>query len=190
MEIWVDVKGYEGCYEVSSYGNVRSLERVVVKKNGVAQHVKRKILKPIKNEFGYLRVNLYKEDFKMKCTRVHRLVAMSFIPNPENKKTVNHNDGYKQNNRIENLEWATCSENCIHAYATGLSKGHNPNKNGKSQGEKNSSSKITESDVRYIRKNAMQNGGKLKLTDLMLKFGISNSQIYKIASNESWTHVI
>lgn len=189
-EIWADIEGYEGLYEISNHGRVQSLERIIVNSNGVSKIVKAKILKPIINQLGYARVSLCKKGIKMKSARVHRLVALSFIPNPQNKKTVNHIDGNKLNNHIKNLEWATCSENCKHAYSIGLSKKPNPNKYGNSQGEKRSGSKLTDSDVRYIRKNARLNGGDLKISDLTSKFDVSYSQIYKIACRESWKHVI
>lgn len=72
---------------------------------------------------GYLKVNLYK-DGKGSSKRIHRLVAEAFIPNPDNKPDVNHKDGNKHNNNVENLEWVTKSENMIHAYETGLNKPH------------------------------------------------------------------
>lgn len=104
MERWRDIPGYEGLYQVSSLGNVRRGER---------------IKKPHTDHGGYLTVWLSK-NAKMKCLKVHRLVAQAFIPNPDDKRTVNHIDGNKKNNGVENLEWATHSENIIHANKTGL----------------------------------------------------------------------
>lgn len=103
-EIWRDIPEYEGLYQVSNLGRIRRGER---------------IKKPHVDHGGYLTVWLSKHS-KMKCLKVHRIVALSFIPNPENKRTVNHIDGDKQNNRIDNLEWATHSENISHAVKTGL----------------------------------------------------------------------
>lgn len=120
-EIYKPVKGYEGLYEVSNLGNVKSLKKV----RGRALSGER-LLKPhIVN--GYVMVTLCK-DSKPFNASVHRLIAEAFIPNPENKETINHIDGNKQNNSIDNLEWATQRENNIHAYRTGL---HNPKKNGR-----------------------------------------------------------
>lgn len=120
-EMWKDIEGYEGFYQVSNLGNVRSLDRYV--KNRMSnKNIKRgKILKSCINKHGYLAVHLIKET-KGQTKTVHRLVANAFIPNPENKPEVNHIDGNKQNNILENLEWVTSSENTLHAIKTGLIK--------------------------------------------------------------------
>ena len=104
-EIWKNIKGYEGEYEVSSHGRVRSLNRLSW--NGVAYWMKEgRVLTPRKTKTGYLRVQLNGKDFY-----IHRLVGQAFIPNPENKETINHLDEDKSNNRVDNLQWATQSEN-------------------------------------------------------------------------------
>jgi hypothetical protein len=107
MEIWKDIKGYEGLYQVSNLGNVKSLkynQQNIVKE-----------LELVKTTKGYRTVNL-----KGKVILVHRLVAETFVPNPENKKIINHINGIKNDNRAMNLEWCTPSENTQHAYRTGL----------------------------------------------------------------------
>ena len=104
-EIWKDIKGYEGLYQVSSEGRVKSLERDIICKNGVKRHVKEQILKGSICR-GYLRVKL--ED---RLVYVHRVVAEAFIHNSENKPEVNHKDEVKTNNCVENLEWMTRKEN-------------------------------------------------------------------------------
>lgn len=102
---WKDVPGYEGLYQVSNFGEVRSLFYRGRKKI--------QLLKPAQDKKGYLHVNLYK-DKKAHMAQIHRLVAMAFIPNPNNFPVVNHIDWNTQNNRVDNLEWCTVSYNNQH----------------------------------------------------------------------------
>jgi len=111
MEIWKDIIGYEGIYQVSNLGNVRSLDRMVLHKNGGMQFKKGKLIKPQYNEKGYLRYDL----IGRKC-RAHRLVAEAFIPNLNNKAEVNHINAIRDDNRVCNLEWNTKSENNKNKY--------------------------------------------------------------------------
>ena len=110
QEIWKDIKGYEGIYQVSNLGKVKSLNY----KRG--KHEKE--IKQALNSRGYLEVGLF--NGKVKTHRVHRLVAQTFIPNPENKDEVNHIDGNKKNNTVNNLEWNTSKENIHHAWENKL----------------------------------------------------------------------
>ena len=119
MEIWKDVEGYEGMYQVSSYGRVKSLAREVTDMFGTKM-LEEKIVERSDN-CQYYMIALSKNNVK-EHTSIHRLVAKTFIPNPENKPCVNHIDGNKHNNRVENLEWVTYSENSQHAIRTGLLK--------------------------------------------------------------------
>lgn len=111
-EIWKDIEGYEGLYQVSNMGRVKSLSRMKWSGRGYFK-TPEKILKarPFKN--GYLYVNLWK-DGKMKHYTIHRLVSQAFIPNPNNLPQVNHIDENKENNCVDNLEWVTCKENLNH----------------------------------------------------------------------------
>lgn len=106
-EVWKDVKGYEGFYQVSNLGRVKSLPR-----NGTVK--RERILTPHRVG-GYLHAELNMRGVH-KGKKIHRLVAEAFIPNPDNKREVNHIDGNKHNNTVENLEWVTSSENQLHAF--------------------------------------------------------------------------
>lgn len=108
-EIWKDIVGYEGLYQVSNLGRVKSLERKVKNKNGY-RTVSDKILKQAKKTEGYLFVNLWKEG-KQKIMKSHRLVAEAFLPNPENLPQVNHKDENPSNNNVSNLEFCTAKYN-------------------------------------------------------------------------------
>lgn len=104
-EIWKDIEGYEGYYQVSNLGNVRSVDRVIISNDGIVR-VRKGKAKTLKDHNGYKRVKLNK-DGKEKLFLVHRLVAQTFIPNPSNLPCINHKDEVKSNNRIDNLEWCT-----------------------------------------------------------------------------------
>jgi len=126
-EIWVDIKGYEGLYQISNLGNVKGLPRLVNNKRygeDGKMGLPGKILKPIFHT-GYYAISLYK-DSTPECCLIHRLVALHFIPNPENKPEVNHigKDENGKINRLDNraisLEWATAKENSAHAWENGL----------------------------------------------------------------------
>jgi len=97
QEIWKDIEGYEGLYQVSNLGNVKSIKNNIIKK-------------PSKLPKGYLQICLNKNG-KLKYISIHRLVAQAFIPNPNNLPCVNHKDCNPQNNNINNLEWCTYKEN-------------------------------------------------------------------------------
>jgi hypothetical protein len=120
-EVWKDISGYEGLYQVSNMGRVKSLERIVSPRKQGQRIAHEKIKQSKHTKDGYLEVTLCK-NCKPKSIRTHRLVAHAFCENPFNKAEVNHIDGNKLNNRADNLEWVTSSENQIHAYKLGLQK--------------------------------------------------------------------
>lgn len=123
-EEWRDIKGYDGKYQVSNHGRVRSLEYHNTK------GIKRiGILKPALDKKGYKRCALSKNNI-LRTFKVHRLVAETYIPNPFNYPQVNHIDGNKQNNNVDNLEWCNNSHNQLHAYAVGLNPTHVGHKKG------------------------------------------------------------
>ena len=116
QEVWKPICGYEGIYEVSNHGNIRSLDRI----DFAGRHLKGKLFST-KAKGNYITCVLTKYG-EHQTFRIHQLVAETFIPNPDGKQCVNHKDGNKQNNHVSNLEWCTHSENNRHAFRTGLSK--------------------------------------------------------------------
>lgn len=115
LEIWKDIQGYEGRYQVSNLGNVKSLKDPSGKP--------REMLRSLSStKRGYKQVDLHRKGDKPKVMYVHRLVAGAFLPNPENKPVVNHKDSNPSNNRVENLEWCTQSENIQHGFREGNMK--------------------------------------------------------------------
>ena len=115
-EIWKDVIGYEGLYQVSNLGNVKRV--------GSFRGVNKKYLNnynliPMDNGKGYLRIKLTKNN-KSKRVMLHRIIAEAFVPNKLNKPVVNHINGNKKDNSLINLEWCTQSENCLHAVKIGI----------------------------------------------------------------------
>ena len=118
---WVKIKGYEDFYEISSSGEIRSKDRTVTDKIGRTRSWKGKTLNPNIAPNGYYRVS-FSINRNRKQFYVHRLIAEHFIPNPDNLPQVNHIDGNKLNNSLDNLEWVTVQDNVIHAYKNGLIK--------------------------------------------------------------------
>jgi len=126
-EIWKDIPNYKGLYQVSNLGRIKSVERKVKYQNSL-RSVKEKIKKTFIGKQGYERVELSKDGINKKYN-VHRIVAKAFIHNLYNKETVNHINGIKTDNRVENLEWATKSENNLHAHKIGLAKNSEKQRN-------------------------------------------------------------
>lgn len=147
-EIWRPVVGFESFYEVSSLGKVRSLDRTITKSNGVIEAKRGRVLCQGTKPTGYRFVNLCVNKVQ-KCCNVHRLVAMAFIPTDQMRREVNHIDGIKNHNEIENLEWVSKSENQRHAIEHGLHPGIN---GGGLCGMANGSCKLSPSDVLNVRR--------------------------------------
>ena len=120
-EVWVDIIGYEGLYMVSNKGRIKSLEVSITTKNGQLRKSQLRLLKNRLDAEGYQYVSLYKNKISSN-KKVHRLVAIHFMPNPQNKPQVNHKNFIKTDNTIDNLEWVTNSENTIHSYLFGNRK--------------------------------------------------------------------
>lgn len=166
MEIYKDIKNYKGLYQISNLGNIKSLNNSKFKKE--------KILKKSLEKNGYETICLCKEN-KKKSYTVHRLVAISFISNTENKPQVNHINGIKTDNRVENLEWCTVSENTKHAYDNGFIDLY---KSGK-----HIASKLTNIEVSQIR----VIGRNLKQREIAEIFGVSRVIISNVLNNVYYT---
>ncbi len=175
MEEWKDIEGNDD-YQVSSFGRVRSLDRLIIYANGKRIHRKGVVLAFGKHTGGYVQVSL---GASCQNNYVHRLVCTAFIDNPENKGDVNHKNGIKDDNRVENLEWMTRSENIIHGYKTGLI---DPMAKGK-KGDKNSNAKLTESEVLFIRAASESKKSLSKMYD------VSVSTIGRVLDRISWAHI-
>lgn len=171
-EIWKDIKDFEGLYQVSNFGNVRSLDRVVNSSNGKAQRLRGRPMTICYNK----RVNVYEvhlhKDNKRKCLKIHRLVADAFVLNddPINKTTVNHIDGDRANNKADNLEWASYSENEKHAY----DKLHRPINR----------AKLMKRRCESIDKNTNVHKVYESIESASRGTGVSVTQIRRIANNE------
>jgi hypothetical protein len=131
-EVWKDIPDYPN-YQVSNYGRIKSLERTIIYKDGSKHLYKEKILKPSNDKDGYLLIGLHKDN-KCQVFRVHRLVALAFIPNPENLPIINHKNEIKTDNRVENLEFCSARYNVTYNDAH-IKRGENLK--GKFKGENN-----------------------------------------------------
>ncbi|NJR45964.1 MAG: hypothetical protein HC775_09305 [Hyellaceae cyanobacterium CSU_1_1] len=182
-EVFVDISNYEGYYQVSNYGNVRSLDRVIKEKTGKTQTLKGRILKPRINPGGYYHVGLGKNGTRATFA-IHQLVARAFIPNPNNKKTVNHINGNKLSNSVSNLEWSTYSENLEHAYKTGLRRAVKSNE----VVGKNYKRKVTEQQVREIK--LLIAAKSLTLKQIANQYNVGRSTIGSIKSGRNWSYIL
>lgn len=163
-EVWRSVDGFDGRYEVSSEGRVRShfkSEPLIM-----SQRIRR----------GYLSVGLRDKNGKSHDATVHRLVAIAFLGSP-NGLHVNHKSGVKTDNRLVNLEYCTPSENMKHAFSMGLQS---------NKGERHSSAKLTEEKVHQIRLAVAHGEKQSSIARLM---GIHQSAVSRVANSKRWQHV-
>lgn len=181
MEQWKDIVGYEGYYEVSSLGRVRSKERILPHNVNDGIYVKKpKILKTqVKKGYVFVTVSI---DGVRKSLPVHRLVAKAFLPNPENKPQVNHIDGDKTNNKLDNLEFATAKENVDHAVSIGLIK----------KGSRSNLAVLNEDIVREIKIKLNKGDTQISIVRwLEATYGIKVSRglIGRISNGSAWSQV-
>lgn len=176
MEQWKDIVGYESYYQISNYGNLRSKDRLVISKNNSLALKKGRLKKPSMAN-NYFLAMLSKEHIP-KAITIHRLVAMHFIENPMNKKEINHKDGNKQNNHVDNLEWVTRSENSQHSYNNGLQISR--------KGSMHHFAKINESDV--LNMFMLYNNGVSRKEIANRYTHISYSSICRILKGRTWKH--
>ena len=162
----INEKGFEDYY-ISKDGRL-----VKLYKNGNI-----KFINPRLDAYGYMRVSITDINGKRKDRKMHRLMAQTFIPNPENKPTVNHKDGNKQNNSVENLEWATLSEQQIHAYGNGLNS---------NSCELNPGHKLTLSQVEWIKEHYIKRDKTFGVIALAKRFNVHRKTIGRIVNGQSW----
>lgn len=166
--MWKDIKGYEGFYQVSNKGQIKSLKRWMV--------ASERILTGSLPISGYPTVSLIKNRVDKKV-KIHRLVALHFVDNPKMKPQINHKNGIKTDNHFLNLEWCTASENTRHAFDIGLIS---------QKGESNNSSKLTKKEVVAIR----NHNTNLITQERMAKiYNVSRSLIGLVVNRKRWSHL-
>lgn len=173
-----EIEGYEGLYAVTEDGKVLSLERI----DPLGRHKKAFYLKQDFKVSRYCHVRLCKNTV-IKNYDVHRLVAQAYIPNPDNYPQINHKNGIKKDNRVENLEWCTSQQNIIHAWETSLNRHR--------KGIESATHKLNESQVIEIRK-IYEHKKSIKwqqMLDTASKFGVTGSCIYSIVHRKTWQHI-
>ena len=176
QETWKDIKGYEGCYQVSDLGRVKSLERMI--QTGSNTYRRRERILSQGGNRTYLKVILCDNQDRKDYT-VHRLVALSFLGNPPTKQhQVNHIDGNKLNNHVTNLEWVTVSYNNHHAWVTGLKN---------QDGEKNPQAKLKNSDVLNIKQ--MLSSKNYTNRYIAKMYSVSEATICLIKTGKVWGHL-
>lgn len=176
--IWKNITGYEGLYQISDTGLVKSLKRTCNSKNGKLRIVPEKILTPKLDKDGYLVLHLSKNN-KRWYISIHRLVGLNFISNVFNFPEINHKDGNKLNNNVNNLEWCTTKKNVQHSFDIGL--------NIPKKGSKRAMSKMTEEKVIEVRNRYKNENISLKI--LSKDYNICAQTLHSIINRKTWKHV-
>jgi len=184
QEEWRDVVGYEGFYQVSNLGRIKSLQRTRKGRHGVCNKSERILALAAGNRKGsYLMFSAIGSNGNKKTVAAHRLVAKAFIANPDNKPCVNHIDHNRLNNCVENLEWVTAKENAQHALLNGRLE------MSMHRGEDNNQSKLTTAQVKEIRKRYVRYSKENNCTSLAKEFGVSHVTIHNIIKLNAWVPV-
>lgn len=170
-EIWKDIFGYEGLYQASTFGRIKSLAR-----SGTYE----RILIPVIDNHGYYHITLSKNGIVQRFF-IHQLIAKTFIPNSLNLPQVNHKDGNKQNNKAENLEWCTLQENITHSIETGLKPDD--------KGCNSCHSKFTEDEIKWIRKNYIPKDKEYGCKALAKKFKVGKATISDIINRKTYFNI-
>lgn len=175
MELWKPIPGYENLYEVSSLGRIRSFDKRV-DSGKCHRFFPNRFLRFGKDKKGYYRCALSNKGMS-KTYKVHRLVAQAFIPNPNNLPQVNHIDGDKTNNCVDNLEWCTQSQNMKHAFDNGLNRNN---------GENNPAAKLSYDDIEYIKSPYIARDENFSTVALAQKFKVHRKTISRIVCGKYW----
>lgn len=165
MEIWKEVKGFENDYEISNLGRLRTKERFVKHYKGGVRKYKSQLKKIRLNANGYLRCNL-KKDGKRYDFTIHKLVALSFLKEDKKRVFVNHKNGIKTDNRLQNLEWCTLSENTKHAVKNRLIK-----------------TKLSDKEAMEIKNSKLSNRKLSKI------YGIGSTVVWRIKNGKAYKHL-
>lgn len=176
-EEWKDIKGYEGLYQISTHGKIRSLGRYIKSKNNSERFIKGRILKFFRDKQGYLKKDISKNGKKETC-RVHRLVLTAFDRPPKPGEQCNHKDGNKQNNDILNLEWVTAYENERHSIEV-LGKSN--------EGEKSGRTELINDKVKKIK--ILLKEEKLLQKEIAELCNVSEAIINQIKQGKTWKHI-
>lgn len=176
-KVWKNVKGFEGFYQVSNEGDVRSLDRLI---DGGGTQNKRKLkgvlLKGGVSNSGYVKFTLTNSG-KMKYYSGHRLVALNFIPNPNNYEQVNHIDGDKLNNNVNNLEWCDSFYNMKHAEDLGLVN---------NKGTNSPNNKYSEAQIIEVKKLLQEGYSSVKIARMT---GVNRTTVYRVRTKKQWKHL-